>query len=212
MSSSKKQSHFVAIPKNDGGSLVHRKKNLGFIAIPKCASTSITGYLWQLQGWKSFFYTKHQTRRMPATAAEPFEYESPDLELFTVVRHPLSWIQSGYLMMKQKFHCDIPFDLHVEHLLAGTNPIENIHLQDTWRWHCSLLPDAHIGSFKPRIFRVEQLDDLHAWITAKFPKAAAMPVPVRNISKTEPIEISPSTRQRIAQFAGAYAHRFGYEL
>lgn len=210
MSNTGKKSHYIAPNKNDGGSLVNRKKNLGYIAIPKCASTSVNGYLWKLKGWKSFFISKH--RRLPATAAEPFKYESPDLELFTVVRHPLSWIQSGYLMMKQKFHCDISFDLHVEHLLAGTNPIENIRLQDTWRWHCSLLPDAHIGSFKPRIFRVEQLDDLHAWITAKFPKAADRPIPASNTSKTEPIEISPSTRERILQFAGSYAHKFGYEL
>ena len=194
--------HPIKTHARDGGSIVHPQLKLGYIGIPKCASSATHDYLTRLGGWFSIATTPQ------TTAAEPFR-DYLDLQLFTVVRHPLTWIQSGYRMLKQRYNYHLDFDSHVDHLLARTNPIRS----EIFRWHCLILPDEHLENYKVKVFRVEQLDNLPKWLSKRFPQTKDQTIPVGNATKKETIlEIEPHTLEKIREFAGAYAEKFGYQL
>ena len=85
-----------------GGNLINHRLKLGFIHIPKCGGCSITRYLHRLSNhWESLDPNEK------AYAAEPF-IDYKDYQLFTTVRHPVTWILSGYKFMKQRYSVEGP--------------------------------------------------------------------------------------------------------
>jgi len=187
-----------------GGSLGNYKHKLGFIHIPKCAGCSVGMYLQQLGNWHLV------ETRSQKYAAEPFK-NYPSYELFTVIRHPISWIQSGFKMWKQRRNYKLSFDEHVDKIIYNSQS-KSIYENFDWDWHCSILPDEHIGNMKPKIFKMEELDKLKTYLIEYFPEADNYSFKIENNTNPEIIEMSPVTMEKVKKFSKQYAEKFEYEL
>lgn len=188
-----------------GGNLANHRNKLGFVHIPKCAGSAITGYLHNIGRWRSVDNDKK------TFAAEPFITEGyVNYKLFTVIRHPVTWILSGYKFYKQRRNYMLSFDEHVDSLVYNTDP--NISNIGDWRWHCKILPDLHIGTASVKVFKLEELYKLPEYLSEYFPYAKRFEVVVENAADPEHIEINSNTMNKIKTFAGSYAEKFEYEL
>ena len=181
-----------------GGNLINHRLKLGFIHIPKCGGCSVTRYLHKLSNdWESLDPNEK------AYAAEPFT-DYKDYQLFTTVRHTVTWILSGYKFMKQRYSVEGCFDTHLDRILHNTyNEID-------WRWHCAILPNTHIGNFKPKVFKLEEIYKLELWANQQF--LCEEKIESENATEKEDITVSGYHLEKIKTIAGKYANDYNYEL
>ena len=187
-----------------GGNLGNYKNRLGYIHIPKCAGNSIAFYLHNLGEWHAI------DDNLKSFAAEPFN-RFKTYRLFTVVRHPVSWILSGYKFYKQRRNYNLSFSEHVDRVVTDYTPTVYDENFD-WYWHCKILPDAHIGHYKPKVFKLEQLDELKPYLNQWFPNANKFSIGFENATRPEQIEIKKHTMQKIKKYTGSYADKYEYEF
>jgi len=185
--------------------LINNKNKLGFIHIPKCAGSSVRNYLHKIGKWEelSFDYATY--------ASQPFENLNEIDKLFTVVRHPLSWVISGFKFFKQRNQLSLSFEEHVDKMIAE----HTLNLNDAdfdWFWHCKVLPDAHIGNFNPKVFKVEEINKLPVYLSQWFPNANTINIDIENKTMHEKIFIEKHTLEKIKKYTGAYADKFEYEF
>jgi len=185
------------------GNFYHSKTKLGFIHIPKCGGCSVVQYLLDLDHWKPIGQDVHKNY-----AAE--SYNNFDATLFTTVRHPVTWLKSGYKFFKQTYNHNITFDEHIDKVLYQKN-ISSHELFD-WHWHCQLLPSDHIGNHSVVACKLEEIEKLPKWLEQWFPNATDFTVPIKNTTEEEDIIISKDTMNKIKTLTTHYADRFGYEL
>jgi len=187
-----------------GGNLANFTNKIGFIHIPKCGGCSVGRYLHHIGRWHSIDHVDK------TYAAEPF-LPMHNYKFFTIIRHPVDWILSGYKMWKQRHGYQLTFDEHVDALLSDYIP--DIHSNDfDWYWHCKILPDQHIKGFSVTVCKLEEIHKLPVFLNEFFPEALHFEIPVDNATDKEYISISNSTYDKIKNFAGAYADTYGYEL
>lgn len=181
-----------------GGNLINHRLKLGFIHIPKCGGCSVTRYLHKLSNdWESLDPNEK------AYAAEPFT-DYNDYQLFTTVRHPVTWILSGYKFMKQRYGVEGCFDTHLDRILHNTyNDLD-------WRWHCSILPSMHIGNFSPKVFKLEEISKLELWANTRFSCDAK--IESENATEKEDITVSNQHLEKIKIIASKYANEYNYKL
>jgi hypothetical protein len=188
-----------------GGNLFNVKNRLGFIHIPKCAGCCVGAYLHRIGQWRPVPEDLCNTY-----AAESFK-KLHNYTLFTVIRHPVDWMCSGYKMWKQRRNYTLSFDEHVDKVVYGTQSSIDSHTFD-WDWHCRILPDKHMGNMKPKIFKLEELDTLKTYLSEFFPLAQTYDFELANETKPETIEISPKTMAKIKMYTKAYAYKYKYEF
>jgi len=187
-----------------GGNLGNYEHNLGFVHIPKCAGCSVAHYLHKIGRWHPI------DNNMKTYAAEPFKLFK-SYKLFTVVRHPVTWLCSGYKFFKQRRNYNLTFEEHVDRIMDVYEP--DISSQDfDWYWHCKLSPAGHIGRFQMTICKLEEIDKLRYHLLKWFPKALDYEIPIDNATEVEYININPKTMNKIKMLFKNYAQRFEYEF
>lgn len=187
-----------------GGNLGNYQNNLGFIHIPKCAGCSVAEYLHKIGRWHPI------DDNSKTFAAEPF-IKFKTYTLFTVVRHPITWLLSGYKFYKQRRSYDLTFDEHIDSLMNNSVPDVSDEKFD-WYWHCKLLPDGHIGNLHVTVCKLEEIDKLRNYLFKWFPKALDFEIPITNTTDYEYVDISQKTLNKIKNLTGSYARRFDYEF
>ena len=136
-------------------SCINYEEKIIFIHTPRCAGSSISRALCDQTGFKKI---ERKSNKYYKSAYEEIQklidVEVSNYKFFSIVRHPLSWLWSGYNFCN---YYNLSFD---SHLIAIANKTKFFDYKfKHWFWHCCILPDKHFPK-STMVFKYEELDKL----------------------------------------------------
>ena len=186
------------------------------ISVPSKCGTHTFAHL--LKGWQDV-YTKKSLDNLPYTglqktlaACDKLKINLNDYTHYVVVRHPHTWLMSGFRFLQGlggnpkhfKYHRD--YEAHLTDVL--TERTQQTTVFDLfWSEHCSVMPDAYCDKNSIPI-KLENIDDFFKTlgITCKVVKHNTtnprVPYPI----------INSNVKKLLHQISDDYAKRYGYIL
>lgn len=183
------------------GSVKDTEKKIVFNFLPKCGSTSVLSLLKELSP-KLEFQPQWELIEYP----ERFE----DFTIFSLIRHPVPYIVSGYRMFYNK-GLQHTFRQHLEWI---NNPYELIiDKEGDWRdfwWHCGNTPDMYLQP-NQKYFKLEELNTFETWISDVY--ETKVKLPHQNASEKIDVDLTDSVIQDlILRKSKYYADKYEYSF
>jgi len=193
----------------------HPERKIGYIHTPRCAGTNISRTLITINGFIRVDYDED----WPVTAYEPLLEISniSEYTLISVVRHPVTWLWSGYNYCNR--YWSITFEKHLECIINPWLLLSAKHKDKDlmkkflgWYWHCCILPDKHLPD-RTKIFKFEKLDQLENFLNIKIYNKEQWKDDSNNttISPRLPL-FTDYEKNLIKQITNSYAEKWDYEF
>ena len=186
------------------------------ISVPSKCGTYTFAHL--LKGWQDV-YTKKSIDNLPYTglqktlaACDKLKINFDDYTHYVVVRHPHSWLMSGFRFLQSfggnprhfKYHRD--YEAHLTDVLAERT--QNITVFNLfWSEHCSVMPDKYCDKNGIPV-KLENIDDFFKTLNV------FNTVPIKNVTSPRipyPI-INSNIQSLLNEISEDYAKKFGYTL
>ena len=196
---------------------INRRHPLVYVHVPKSGGNSMRQWLQQLE--------PNQWSKIPQAVREGSAATTAlqsGATVFTLVRHPLPRLASGYRMFVEYRNFEPDWDWITQHLLHPMTMIKSVHacaqfdprhsgVLIDWYWHHQS-QTAH-GAQHTQWFRWEELEQFADWISAWIPSAKTIPIPVDNESdKRIPIVCPRKYVDSVNAFLKTDCDTFGYPM
>lgn len=189
------------------GNLINHKFKIGYVFLPKCGGSSVCHYLQALD--KNWEHTDDEYGVSNYLSFEKY----PNYRLFSVIRHPVEWVLSGFRYFK---HLGLTLDRHLDLALNPTKKILEVSgkkdrlLWGDWYSHCGITPDVHLND-RVKVFKLEtEIPLLRKFLKPMFPLAKYYDFP--HINKTEKIDLNLTQAQieKILKLTWFYGQKYRY--
>lgn len=196
---------------------INRRHPLVYVHIPKSGGNSMRQWLQKLE--------PNQWSRIPQAVREGYAAKTAllsDAQPFTLVRHPLPRLVSGYRMFVEYRDFEPDWEWITDHLLHPLTMMKSIHacaqydprhsgILVDWYWH--LMSQTEHAAHRCTWFRWEDTEPFIDWISQWIPSARDIPMPVDNASdKTIPVICPRKFVDRINTFLKTDCDTFGYTM
>ena len=191
----------------------HPFRNIAYVHTPRCAGTNISRTLICNND-----FIDAEKQKWYRNAYEPLLNISniSEYTIIGVVRHPVTWLWSGYnftyqyfeLSLKEHLECVLnPWFLLINHKIKY-----NLRAFNDWYWHSCILPDKHLPD-NTKIFKFEKLNELEAYLDIKLYDKEQWKNNQYNTMISPPLpQLTDEEKKLIKQIAGEYAEKWNYEF